>query len=132
MNSYVGRNRSGLMVIVLSIMTCSLYLYYWLYMTMEDINRALEDEKFKSTPFLLLCIFIPGFILFVYYKINKNLLELCDQTGVEYKGNYIMWLLLYFACGAGIHVANYQIAEALNSVWVKRNGIADTNEESES
>ncbi|MCL1903805.1 MAG: hypothetical protein FWF94_05265 [Oscillospiraceae bacterium] len=104
--NYTGRKRTGLMVVVLSVLTLWLYKFYWLYIAMEDINRTAEDELFKSTLYLIISIFCPPFLFFVYFKMNKHLGEICDENMVEYKGNYLIWLIVsgsvYLVAGAGM------------------------------
>lgn len=124
MNNYVGKNRSGITVILLSLVTCGIYMYFWLYTTMEDINSATGEQKFNSVGFLIGCILCPPVIYFIYYKIDKSLAELSANEGIDYKENFMLWLLLVLVASVGLWVADYQICEALNKIWDKRNGIA--------
>ena len=47
-NGYIGVRRNGLTVILLSIVTCGIYLFYWYYQAMEDINRASGEQRMNS------------------------------------------------------------------------------------
>ena len=119
MNDYIGKKRSGGMVILFSILTCGIYYLYWFYTVMDDINKASDKEYINPVLYLLGSLFIPCFIWFAMYKIDKNLGRLAQENGTYYKENFILWLLLSFVC-IGFFVECVQIAGALNELWDKR------------
>ena len=121
-NSYIGVRRSGIVVLLLSIVTCGIYMYYWYYQSMEDINRASGEERINSVLWLVLGIFLPIALFVALYIIDQNLKRLSDENGVSYKEKFIIWLLLSFI-GVGVIVAMFNVCRAYNNIWDKRQGL---------
>jgi hypothetical protein len=119
---YIGTQRSAITIILLSIVTCGIYMYYWLYKTMEDINNASGEKRFDSTLMLILCIFISPVMFYVWYKIDKELNQLSAREGLHYEEKFIMWLLLSLVCGVGAFLMLFNVTDALNSIWARRSG----------
>jgi len=125
---YIGKTRNPITVILLSLVTCGIYYWFWLYTTMDDLNKVVGREVINPTLFLILCIFVPFVPLYVFYTIDKNFAEISKNEGVEYKENFILWVILYIAlCGIGIYVGVYQLTEGFNNLWAKRSGGSSTN-----
>ncbi|MCL2198891.1 MAG: DUF4234 domain-containing protein [Defluviitaleaceae bacterium] len=123
--SYVGKRRDGVALIVFSIITCGIYMFYWYYVTMEDINRAMGKQRINSTALLIAIICCAPVAWYALYQIDKNLATISREHGTHYKGdNFILWLLLSLVAGVGIFVAMYQVSGALNAIWDKREGIS--------
>ena len=121
-SSYRGKYRSGVSVIILSIITCGIYGWYWLYVTMEDLNQALGERRINSGGLLLGSILCFPIVLVALYQIDKNMLTLAREEGTYYNENFILWIVLSLLTGVGTFVAYYQVTEALNLVWDKRRG----------
>ena len=117
---YIGKTRSAVAVILLTIITCGIYGLYWLYVAMEDMNKVMNRDYLSSGLFLILSIVCPPFIYYVLYKADQGLVEVCEQEGVRYKENFILWLLLTLLLGIGVLVAMVQITDAFNNLWEKR------------
>jgi len=122
-NSYVGERREGWIILLLSIITCGIYSFYWLYVTMEDINKAAGEQRIDSTLLLIGSIFCAPVMWVALYKIDKNLQQLSQQHGTHYTDNFILWLLLTIFCGVGVIVAYFQASKGLNDIWDKRQGV---------
>jgi len=120
-HGYIGQERSGIMVLLLSIVTCGIYTYYFYYTVMEDINKAAGEQRINSTGLLLGAIFCaPIFIWVILYNIDKGLVRLSHEHGGYYKESFGMWILLSFLAGIGGIVASFNICDALNDIWRKR------------
>ena len=122
-NGYIGVRRSGIVVILLSIITCGIYMYWWYYQCMEDINRASGELRIKSVGLLLGCIFCPPVVYYMLYTIDKNLSRLAQENGTYYKENFTFWLLMTFLCGIGTLIADFQICTGFNEIWDRREGV---------
>ena len=116
-NDYVGKYRSGGIILLLSIVTCGIYFFYWLYVTMEDINKATGEQRLDSTLLLIGSIFCAPVILVALYKIKKNLEHLSKQHRTYYQDNFVLWLILSLLCGIGELVAIFQVSKGLNDIW---------------
>lgn len=117
---YIGKTRSPVVVILLSIVTCGIYYYYWLYTIMDDLNKAADREIINPVLFLILSIFCGPFIYYVFYTVDRNLGEISRNEGVNYKENFIVWLILTLICSIGLIMGMYQITEGFNAIWAER------------
>lgn len=117
---YIGKIREPVTVIILTVVTCGIYGLYWFYTMMQDMNGALGEERIQSTLFLVLSIVCAPVIWYVMYQLDKGTMEACAKEGVEYKENFILWLLLSFVLGVGTFVCIYQLQSAYNKIWEKR------------
>ena len=122
MDKYVGKKRNGLVVLLLGVITFGIYIYYWYYQIMEDINRASGEQRINSVGLLIGSILCFPIIWVVLYKVDKELARLAGEEGTYYRENFILWLLLTIFCGIGTIVALFQICGAYNQIWEKRGG----------
>lgn len=122
--SYIGKRRESIMTIVFTIITCGIYMYYWLYVTMEDINRASGEQKMNSTALLIGMICCAPVMWYVLYQIDKGIVSLSAESGTSYRENFILWLLLSLVAGVGMFVAMFQVSGALNEIWDRRAGVS--------
>ena len=122
-NGYVGKRRKGLNVVLLTIVTCGIYMLWWYYQCMEDVNNASGEKRMNSMALLLGSIFCSPVILYMLYKMDKNIARLSQENGTEYKENFILWILMTLLCGIGSIIAAFQICDALNAIWDAREGV---------
>jgi len=119
---YIGKTRSGVTVILLSIVTCGIYAYFWYYTILNDINRALNRQEINPALFWVGIFCCPLILWYILYKVDKGLGELAHTEGTAYKENFTMWLLLTIFCGIGSLMAMVQITDGFNSIWARRQG----------
>jgi hypothetical protein len=112
---YRGTRREPVLVILFSVLTCGIYYLYWLYQVKNDVNGLLGREEI-STGWYVAAIFVPFLYLYLLYKADLALVEVCPQRGVNYTSNFTLWLLLTLL-GVGIYVAMFQITTTLNELW---------------
>ena len=123
-NSYIGVRRSPVVVILLSIITCGIYMLYWYYQSMEDINRASGEQRINSVAFLIGSLVCSPVYLVGLYRIDQELARLAKENGTSYKENFIIWLILsIFLFGIGSIVAAFNICNAYNDIWDRRQGV---------
>ena len=98
---------------------------------MNDINEASGKKVIENpTMYLVLSIFCFPFYWMILYKVDKALAELCPSEGVTYKENFMLWILLALLAGIGTFFAMFNIIDAFNAIWEKReanNNTIDTN-----
>lgn len=89
------KNRNIILLIVLGIVTCGIYLYYWMYVTADALEQQGQSGGMSALVLLLLCIFIfpVGFLLFGM-NADDNLNKIKAQRGIEQADNKILYIIL--------------------------------------
>ena len=127
---HIGKTRSPVTVILLSIVTCGIYTLFWYYTIMDDLNKSLNRQVVNPVAMLLLSMFCcPLLIYYILYKVDKGLGELGQTEGTAYKENFTMWIILTVLCGIGGLVAMAQITDGYNALWAKRQGNYGANQD---
>jgi len=119
---YIGKTRSPVVVILLSIVTCGIYYIYWLYTIMDDLNKAAGREVMNPIMFTVLSIVCAPIVYYVFYTVDKSLEEISANEGTGYKANFILWLILSLVCGVGLWVGMAQLTDGFNAIWAARGG----------
>jgi hypothetical protein len=113
----VGEKRDPVMVIVYGLLTCGIYLYFWIHQTSTDIKNALGGrEDINPTMDVVLTICTCGlYFIYLCYRYPQLLLELQDKAAQP--RNDISTISIVLAlCGVGI-VSLFMIQTELNKVW---------------
>lgn len=109
----IKEDRSLVQYILLSIVTCGIYSYYFLYTMAQDANTVCAGDG-KSTPglvqFILLSVLTCGIYgWFWYYSLANRLAENAPRYGLTFTENgttVLLWLILgVWLCGLGQFVA---------------------------
>jgi len=119
--SYVGKRQEPVTLVLLSILTCGIYGAYWLYITGKDINAVLGRDAVNPV-LAIVGMFCAPVILYYLYTLDRELVEVGNARGIEYKQNFVLWIVLAIVCGIGLWVAYFQIPKFLNSVWDNSEG----------
>lgn len=117
---YIGKTRTPVTVILLSIVTCGIYGLFWVYSCATDVNGITGQQRISPGLFIL-SMFIPFLPLYFAYKTDQSLVEIGNAEGVHYESKFVLWLILYLV-GIGYLVFFYQAQEMLNNVWQARSG----------
>ena len=105
----VQADRSVIMWLLLSIITCNIYSYYFIYCLARDLNIMCQNDG-EETPglvvFILLSFVTCGFYaLYWYYKIGNRLQANAPRYGLMFPENgttIIMWQTVgALLCGLG-------------------------------
>ena len=105
--------RSVPMCIFLSIITCGIYGYYFVYKMARDVNIACEGDG-ESTAgllqFIVLSFVTCGIYAWIwYYKLGNRLAENAPRYGMNFQENgttVLMWQLFgAILCGIGPFIA---------------------------
>lgn len=120
----VDNSRSLAMWIVLTIVTCGIYGYYFTYKLAQDLNTMCEGDG-ESTPgllaFILLSLVTCGFYSYYwYYKIGNRLQANAPRYGLVFQENGTTILLWQFIgallCFIGPFVAMHIIIKNTNAL----------------
>jgi len=115
--SAIGEKRDPIMVIVFGILTCGIYMYFWVYQTSLEIKNALGGrEDINPTLDVVLSIFTCGlYVIYLAYRYPQLLLELQDKTA-QPRNDITTISIILAICGLGI-VSLFMIQTELNKVW---------------
>ena len=93
--SYLQRRSIGI-CILLSIVTCGIYMYYWVYKLAEDVNYIRNDPNATSPGMVLLLTILTCGIYFIYwlYKAGETVDTIRVQQGMAPSSKAVMYLLL--------------------------------------
>lgn len=91
-------NRSVVTVIILSIVTCGIYGWYWVYKTAQELEDAGQSgSSINPTVILVLCIVFPyvGYLLFGMAA-DQNLNNIKARSGRPTTDNKVLYMILGF------------------------------------
>lgn len=111
-----GQVRSVAMVVLLGIITCGIYSFYWIYATSKEVAVA-SGEKDNAGMELLLCLVTCGiYMLYWYYKYSQKTVALGEQENAGVDQNLPILALILAVFTVGIVAAAIMQAN-LNKVW---------------
>lgn len=122
-------DRGLLGYILLSIVTCGIYSYYFIYTIARDVNVACEGDG-QSTggllKFILLSIVTCGIYSFWWeYSLGNRLAMNAPRYGMSFTENgtsVLMWLLFgVLLCGIGPYIAMNILIKNTNSICMAYN-----------
>ncbi len=131
---HIQADRSLLMYILLSIITCGIYSCYFVYTMARDINILCRDDNQKTSGllvFILLTYFTCGFYaLYWEYDICNRMASNAPRYRMIFQENgttVLLWHLLgSLLCGIGPFVAMHILiknANALAMAYNRLNGV---------
>lgn len=122
-------DRSLVAYIILSIITCNIYSYYFIYKMAHDVNIACEGDG-ESTgglvAFILLSFVTCGFYAYYwYYKLGNRLAANAPRYGMNFQENgtsVLIWCVFgLLICGIGPFVAMHILIKNTNSICAAYN-----------
>lgn len=120
----LDENRSLVKYILLTIITCGIYSYWFLYKIAEDANIVCQGDG-KSTPglaqFILLSLVTCGIYSWIwYYNLGNRLQEAAPKYGLNFQENgttILMWFIFgSMLCGIGPFVAMNILIKNMNAL----------------
>lgn len=117
-------DRSLVMFILLTIVTCGIYSYYYIYKLAHDVNIACEGDGEKTAgliEFLLLSFITCGIYSYIwYYKLGERLQKNAPRYGLTFSEGgtaILVWIIFgSFLCGIGPFVALHIINKNTNCI----------------
>lgn len=117
-------DRGLLSYILLSLITCGIYSYYFIYKMAADVNIACEgdgEETAGLAAFILLSMITCGiYAWFWYYKLGNRLANNAGRYGLSFQENgttVLVWLIFgSLLCGIGPFIAMYILIKNTNQI----------------
>lgn len=120
----IQTDRSLIAYILLSIVTCGIYSYYFIYTVARDVNTMCREDGEKTgglLAFILLSFVTCGFYgLYWEYKLGNRLAANAPRYGLTFQENGTTVLLWYLVgmllCGIGPWVAMHLLIKNTNAL----------------
>ena len=110
-------------VLLLSIVTCGIYAFYYYYVMTQDINTMVGDDGQNVDPatVVLLTLVTCGFYSWYWYYVQGNRMKaLADQNCIPCQENgttYLLWVLVgSLICGLGVWIGMYLMIKNFNQL----------------
>lgn len=125
----IQTDRNIVMYVLLTIVTCGIYGYWFIYMMAQDINEMCKDDGDKTgglVAFILLSFVTCGlYAYYWYYKIGNRLQVNASRYGLQFAENgttILMWCVVgMLLCGLGQYVAMHIIIKNTNAMAMAYN-----------
>ena len=128
-------DRGILSYILLNIITCGIYGYYFIYKMARDVNIACDGDGENTAGigmFILLSIVTCGFYAYYwYYKLGNRLNANAGRYGLNFQENgttVLLWCVIgLLLCGIGPFIAMYILIKNSNLIcgaYNRKNGLA--------
>jgi hypothetical protein len=112
----IGERREPAIVLLLSIVTCGIYYFYWLYCVSGEIQEFLQEPDTSPGLEVLLSILTMGlYVIYWDYKTGQKIARMQGRVGLPVTDNAILYLVLNLV---GFGFVNALIEQGhLNEVW---------------
>ena len=89
------KKRSVAAVVILTLITCGIYGYYWLFVTARDLQKESGTSEISPVVTLLLSLFVSvaGTAL-LGFDTNTTVNALKAQRGMKQEDNKVLWIVL--------------------------------------
>ena len=89
------QRRNIALYIILSIVTCGIFTYYWIYVLNEDMNHLTGDYSISGGLLIVLSIITCGIYLWYWlYKMGGKLDSLRQSRGIPSNNSGILYIIL--------------------------------------
>ena len=105
---------------LLMLLTCGIWNLIWIYRMTKYLNRVEGEPERKPVAKLLLCMFIPFYVIYWTYKSAQRIDKLADQTNVD-SNLAVYCLILSMVVGL---VPQILMQEKINQIIVKETAVA--------
>ena len=120
--------RSVAMGIVLTIVTCGIYAYYWLYQILDSLYKA-NNQNSTAGMDVLLCIITCGiYAIYILYKLGQLEKQAHATYGLPAKDDSILYVILgIFSYGIIAWAIiqnniNTNLADTVNEAYARYHG----------
>ena len=90
------RRREPALVLIFSIITCGIYLLYWIYQTTDELGAYLQNDN-NPVLDLLLSIFCFPYVIYWVYRTSRQVADAQVKAGLNrISDNAVLNLILCF------------------------------------
>lgn len=102
-------------LVLLSVFTFGIYNIYWLYRTTRFLNSAPGGNKYSPVGQTLLCIFVPFYIWYWFYRHGEKADVLSGEYSLNFSGTAVLCLVLAILLNV---VAPIILQDRINNICV--------------
>lgn len=118
----LGVPRSPALTLLLILLTCGIYYFYYIYVTSCEVQDFLDAPDTSPGLEVLLCLLTCGlYNIYWDYKMGKRIAEMCIRVGLPPTDNAVLYLVLDLVGVGGfasLGLLNPLLQqESLNRVW---------------
>lgn len=124
-------DRNIVIYVLLTLVTCGIYGYYFIYKIAKDVNVACDGDG-ETTPGLLMFILLSFvtcgiYAYFWYYKLANRLAKNAPRYGLQFQENgttVLMWIIFgMLLCGIGSFIGLHIVFKNTNQICAAYNKI---------
>lgn len=122
-SNYSMRKKSILMIILLTFITCGLYIFVWMYQTTRDLNELTEDYSVNPAAVIIFTLLTCGiYQIYWWYCVGQRMTSIQFRQGFRQPSdNKVLFLVLSLF---KLDIANMVILQTdLNLAW---QGVGET------
>ena len=93
--------------IILAIVTCSIYLWFWMYSMVKKIRMLANDTSDMVGEYLLLML-VPYYNVYWVYTRGKKISEEAARRGIQIADNSVLYLILNLL---GLSIVSYAMIQ---------------------
>lgn len=90
------KKRGVFVSILLSIITCGIYSYFWIGSLSNDISDCLGEQRNGAMDGFLSFITCGLYLFYWNYKNGKKIADIQDRVGIRPADNSVLYLLICF------------------------------------
>ncbi len=111
------KKRSVAAVIILSIITCGIYMIYWTYVTCESLQKESGISKLPPILIMLLMLFVsPAGGALLGWDCNETVNIIKTKKGLPTKDNSVLWIVLGAIIGiVTVGLVQYEVNQLLDA-----------------
>lgn len=123
-NAPLKTDRNLLVMVLLSIITCGIYSYYFIYTLAKDANIACAGDGEETTGlvgYILLSMVTCGiYSYYWYYKLANRLSNNAPRYGMAFEENgttVLLWMVIgSLLCGIGVFIGLHILIKNMNAI----------------
>jgi hypothetical protein len=115
----LGERREPILVLLLSLITCGIYYFYFIYIVSAETKNYLQDDNDSSPSAEVLYSILTCWFYTIYwdYKMGRKIAMMQQRAGVFVTDNSVLYLVLNIV-GLGVLPSMIQQGH-LNEIWAK-------------
>lgn len=90
------KKRGVLVSILLTIITCGIYSYFWIGSLSNDISDCLGEQRNGTMDGFLTFITCGLYLFYWNYKNGKKIADIQDKVGIRPSDNSVLYLIICF------------------------------------